>query len=540
MDDFRRKTWDAVIVGTGMGGGTLGLALARRGWQVLFLEKGVSNAPGAQDDVRGRLVDETFDRSHHVDGPARHAALARGGRSWDEIEDVTKGSKRFVPFIGSGVGGSSALYGMVCERLFDIDLTPRLAHPRATDAALPESWPITADELRPWYEQAERLYQVRGEPDPLRPGDNGGSLAPPPPLTPAGAELFEHFQREGLHPYHLHTACDGGERCASCQGFLCDRPCKRESGQTAVWPAIRDHGAALVSDCVAIRFDSDAKRVTKLLARHRGEEVSVQGRHYFLAAGALVSPLLLLGSRSRDWPQGLGNRFDLVGRHLMRHCIDLVMVKPKTPQSFGGRSKELSLNDFYLVEGEKLGTLQSFGSLPGIEFFLHQPGWLGRAARALAPALRWGWRKAIEPSVVLAAIMEDLPQADNRVLPSDSGGVDRQRLRLRYQLSAGDQERLGKFRELVKSALVGYRPFALRLAEDNSALGHVCGTCRFGNDVRSSVLDRFNRVHELDNLHVVDGSFFPTSGGINPSLTIAANALRVAAHLAGSESPVSP
>jgi choline dehydrogenase-like flavoprotein len=126
--------------------------------------------------------------------------------------------------------------------------------------------------------------------------------------------------------------------------------------------------------------------------------------------------------------------------------------------------------------------------------------------------------------VLLAAIMEDLPYPSNRVVPGPALGIE-------YHLHARDYTRLKAFRAHVVRALQPYRYLALHQAEKNAMLAHVCGTCRFGNDPNTSVLDLHNRAHGLENLYVVDSSFFPSSAGTNPALTIAANALRVAVHL---------
>jgi choline dehydrogenase-like flavoprotein len=128
--------------------------------------------------------------------------------------------------------------------------------------------------------------------------------------------------------------------------------------------------------------------------------------------------------------------------------------------------------------------------------------------------------------------MEDLPYLDNRVLPSDRpNGDGRQRMRIHYRLHTNEIERRAAFLRQLKAVLKPFRTMPLGSGKDNSNLGHVCGTCRFGTDPKTSVLDAQNRAHEVDNLYVVDTSFFPSSAGLNPSLTVAANALRVAEHV---------
>ena len=214
--------WDVIVVGTGMGGGMLGHRLAQSGRKVLFVEKGRSTLPGTPGTIRAampELAEPRAGRSHD----AYFDALARAGRSTDEIEDISgRFPHRFVPFIGSGTGGSSALYGMVCERFFAADFTPRQNFRNPGDSTVPEAWPITYEQMRPWYAQAEKLLGVRGQPDPLRPEAAEVNLPAAPLFSADNQPLVEHFASRGLHPYHLPMACDYTEGCVTCQGYLCN------------------------------------------------------------------------------------------------------------------------------------------------------------------------------------------------------------------------------------------------------------------------------------------------------------------------------
>ncbi|MGD9645774.1 MAG: GMC oxidoreductase [Pirellulales bacterium] len=522
--------WDAIVVGTGMGGGTLGAALAQAGWRVLFVERGRSSLDPSDDSIRNDLPD---DRPDVTRLPEREYVelLARGGRSTDLVEDIS-GQKppTFTPFIGAGTGGSTALYGMALERLFAGDFEPRADHPTVDGANLPERWPIDYETLRPWYVAAERLYRVHGTPDPLRPGDTDCQLLESPRLTKTNAELFAHLQSRGLHPYQLHLGCEHLDDCQTCQGYLCARDCKSDSGNRCLRPAIEQHGASLLTNCTATRLEAEGSSVRRVVCRRGDEEIVLRGRYVILAAGALVTPVLLLNSHSVEHPQGLANSSDQVGRNLMRHCIDLLMVQMNAKEPVRGQIKELAFNDFYHLEGQKLGTFQSFGPLPPIAYFLNQESawWL----KVIKPLLVWLGEQLRAKGLVVTTIMEDLPYAEHRVLPSLTpfDGL-RQRIRLNYNLQPYELQRLEMLRKAVENVLKPYKIVQLRGAKENRAIAHVCGTCRFGDDPRTSVLDRDCRAHEVDNLYVVDASFFPSSGGINPSLTIAANALRVAAHL---------
>jgi choline dehydrogenase-like flavoprotein len=530
--EAERVRWDVVVVGTGMGGGMLGHWLARSGRKVLFVEKGRSTLPGVPGTIRSsmpELAEPLAGRS----AEAYYDALARAGRCTDEIEDISKRfSRRFVPFVGSGTGGSSALYGMVCERFFVRDFTPRQNFRDPGDSTVPEAWPVTYDQMRPWYAEAEKLLGVRGQPDPLRPEAAEVGLPPAPPFSTDNHPLVDYLAGRGLHPYHLPMACDYADGCTTCQTYLCDRSCKNDAARNCLLPAIAEHGAHLLAQCRVVRLDADRTAVRRVICENHSGTLTLTAKVVVLAAGALATPVLLLNSRSGDWPRGLANGSGWVGRNLMRHLLDLIEIWPQPDSHVTAPNKEIGLNDFYFADGQKYGTVQSFGAIPPIEWLTNRPGWRGMALRMMNPAVRLVYERFFTGGLVLAAMLEDLPYLDNRVLPSDRPSVDgRQRLRIHYRLHASEIERRAVFLAQLKEVLKPFRRVSLGNGKDNANLGHVCGTCRFGTDPKTSVLDPQNRAHELDNLYVVDTSFFPSSAGLNPSLTVAANALRVAAHL---------
>ncbi|HZU46165.1 MAG TPA: GMC family oxidoreductase [Mycobacterium sp.] len=530
--EAERVVWDVIVVGTGMGGGMLGYSLARSGRRVLFVEKGRSTLPGSPGIIRSalpELAEPLVGRS----AEAYYDALARAGRSTDEIEDISgRFSRRFVPFIGSGTGGSSALYGMACERFFVRDFTPRQNFRDPGDSTVPDAWPVTYDQMRPWYAAAEKLLGVRGQPDPLRPEAAEVDLPPAPPFSADNQPLVDYLRGRGLHPYRLPMACDYTDGCATCAGYICHRACKNDAARNGVLPAVAEHGARLLAECRAVRLDADRNHVRHVICEHRSGMLALKAKVVVLAAGALVTPVLLLNSRSGDWPRGLANSSDLVGRNLMRHLTDWIEIWPQPDHKITAENKEIGLNDFYFFEGQKYGTVQSLSPVPPMEVLTNRPGWGPRMLRLMSPAARPIYERFFTGGLVLALIMEDLPYLDNRVLPWDRPGSDgRQRLRIQYRFHASEIERRAVFLRQLKDVLKPFRKVTLRAAKSNENLGHVCGTCRFGTDPKTSVLDAHNRAHEVDNLYVVDGSFFPSSAGLNPALTIAANALRVAAHI---------
>lgn len=535
---IQSRTWDVIVIGTGMGGATLGYALAKAGKRVLFCEQGRSHLAD-EAALRGNYA-ETFFPEPDVPRAQHREILARSGRYGDGIEDRSgPRRRRYIPFIGAGSGGSSALYGMALERFLPEDFRPREKFSamldRAPDSTLPETWPITYEELAPYYAQAERLYRVRGSADPLRGDQASQTLQSAPPFSVANQELFAFLRGKGLHPYRLPSACEFLPGCRGCQGFLCLRDCKNDSARICLAPALRDHGAALLDRCRVLRLEATRERVTAVACRHQDQDVMLRGETVLLAAGALQSPMLLLRSHSKSWPQGLANDHDLVGRNLMRHCVDLYALSPKTAPVDRDNGKEIAFNDLYAAGSQRLGSVQSFGTLPPsgmivetLEQNIRDSALAGLAGgfRLVKPLVSRILARKLSRTLILASLLEDLPYHDNRVLPA--GGPESGDVILHYHLHSFEKERIAEFRRQLMAILKPYPVTLMKQAENNERIAHACGTCRFGEDPRDSVLDRTNRAHGLENLYVVDSSFFPSSAGTNPSLTIAANALRVA------------
>lgn len=538
MDDISPddREWDVVVVGTGMGGATLGHALSKAGWRVLFCEKGRSTLPNAPA-LRDIYPETCFATNEESETELMCAA----GRFSQVIEDLSGDKpKHFVPFIGSGTGGSSALYGMVLERFFPADFEPAHHYPYTLDSVLPQYWPIQYADLAPFYELAERLYGVRGERDPLRAEATLSPLGTFPPMSGAAREIAEQFKNQGMHPYQLPQACEYTPGCRGCQGFLCGAACKNDSARTCLEPALTHFGAKLLDECEVVKVEANRERVTDLVCRRHGKEFCLKARVFVLAAGALATPALLLRSLSADWPNGVANRSGQVGRNLMRHYIDLYAVFPKHRPERGGNAKEFGCNDLYLAGDGKFGAIQSFGKMPpgsmiadelqhDLRENLHPAA--AAAFRLIKPFVRPIFDHVFSRALVIATIIEDLPYADNCVLPSSNTNPGR--ITIRYRVHPAEADRIKLMRLRMKALLPPYRHLLIKQAENNQRIAHACGTCRAGIDPATSVVDANNRAHGLANLYIVDASFFPSSGGTNPALTIAANALRVADHLLG-------
>ncbi|MCE9667449.1 GMC family oxidoreductase [Myxococcus stipitatus] len=519
--------WDVVVIGTGMGGSTLGYSLARQGRSVLFLERGPSR--------HGPEPEGVASSSNMALAPVdRRERLLRAGQ-WPEalLQQLhDRAPQSFLHPLGVGGGGSSSRFGMVMDRFFPEDFTPLEGRKDASASTLPESWPISYEALAPYYAEAEALFRVRGSADPVRPGVTFRLMEPP---APVGKEvsLLEGFQSLELNPYRIHYACERVAGCDTCVGSLCPRDCRNDAGKVCLRPALRSFSAGMLDWCEVLSLREEGGRVQAALCRGAdGQTFEVRGRTFVMAAGAFMSPALLLRSVSSRHPRGLGNGRDLVGRNLMLHCSDHYLVRSrKAPASFD-MAHGVSLNDFYRHQGEKLGnfhahplTIDAGKVLSWLQGKHSLPAWL-RVLSPIFPLVANVGARLYRERVVFGSVLEDLPYAENRVTGISDDGVVRYEYRVHDEL----RRRVDLSRRLF---LRGLAPrFKVKLISNPRDvalnLGHVCGTCRFGESPETSVLDASNRVHDVDNLYVVDASFFPSSGGINPSLTIAANALRVA------------
>ncbi|MDM9629785.1 GMC family oxidoreductase [Rhizobium sp. S152] len=502
MRDPSAEEWDVAIVGAGMGGAALAYSLATSGQKVLVIEKG-----WARVDTDGAGADS-------LDPDAR----MRAGRWPDQIEaTIDSVDSSFFAALGCGAGGSTLLYAGALERLQRDDF---MSGPEQQRVA--PSWPISYDDLAPFYRLAEERLGARGGGDPLQ--SDPTDLPDPPPLSPGDQHFFGSLHKNGMHPYQLHNA---GDR---------ERGGKIDAMTAFLEPATALGDVHLLPNCAVKRIEATREGVTGLLCETENGEFEVKAMVYVMAAGALSTPVLMLNSTSADWPDGIANSSGLVGRNLMFHVSDMMAVWPRGRVRVSSTAKSIAFRDFYWHEGEKFGQIQSTGLTAGrgnIVYFLKQkldrsgirwPRFLRQLTHI--PGLIGAW--VFGRAVVFASILEDYPYWENRVLP---GTATPAAIRIVYTAHDELKRRTAWFRRLYRTAFAGHWVFILHSGV-NLNFGHACGTCRFGDDPESSVLDRNNRTHDLQNLFVVDGSFFPSSGGVNPSLTIAANALRVGQYIA--------
>lgn len=519
--DPSEDEWDVIVVGTGMGGGTAGYELARRGRRVLFLEKGkfLHGGPGAvlQPDPNRKPEQEMRLMTGRWPHPIR------GRTSFGDVE--------FYAPLGCGTAGTTGLYGSQLERFQPIDFEPLQHFKDIPGAEVPEAWPVGYDEMLPYYRRAEALYRVRGTQDPLNP-DPDAMLLRPPELSERDAALHEAFESRGLHPYRSHVGFQYLPECFECAD-VCPIGCKSDAAGVSVIPALVKFDARLIPECEVVEILATRNQVSGVRVIWKGRESTISARTIVLAAGAYMTPLLLMNSKSSEWPEGLANRNGVVGRYLMLHASDFVAISPRTWHSPDGPEKSIALNDFYVDGGMKLGTLQSVGlklEPAFIQAYLQyvwerDPRWWRSPSSVfIPPVARWAPRVFARASL-FATIVEDLPYAENRIV-ADADSVNGMRFEYRYTDDLMRRNR--HFRKRIRETLSpDHSVRVVTGGRNNINYGHVCGTCRFGDDPTTSALDRDNRAHEIDNLFVVDASFFPSSSGTNPSMTIAANALRV-------------
>ncbi|MBO9464089.1 GMC family oxidoreductase [Tropicibacter sp. R15_0] len=504
--------WDVIVIGTGMGGGTVGRALAEAGQKVLFLEQGQA---GYRSEVNG--LSETF---------VPEARLKRG--LWPTPLSVTLNGKEqsFYAPLGAGVGGSSVFYAATLERPERHDLDDLSDKPHPTGG-----WPAGFDDMAPWFARAAEMFQVYGSPDDLS-AEIPIPLRDPPQLNPVEDSLFQSLRAAGLHPYHAHTGLKRVADCQTCLGVKCPKTCKMDGRSAGVEPALATGMAKLITGAQVTRLHEAEGRVTAAECLINGETQTFHAKRFVLAGGALGSPRLLLASANAAFPNGLANRSGQVGRNLMFHLNEMFALWPKRGTPGGDATKAISMRDLYFQNSTRFGTIQAMGIRASYGEIVHYLNlMLARSRFAKIPGLSQFTRipaaiahKLFGQAQIFVGLMEDLPYPENRVL-YDPQNPDK--LAINYDFHPELLQRRRSFRKAIWRAMSGHRRAFLGFAPELN-YGHPCGTLRFGDDPATSVLNADCRAHDLQNLWVADASFMPTSMGVNPSLTIAANALRVA------------
>ena len=493
--------FDIIIIGTGAGGGTIAHALSDSGARILVVE-------------RGDFVPQE-DENWNPEAVWKHLRYQTSERWVDDR------GREFRPYTHYCVGGNTKFWGSVLYRLRREDFQA-VQH---LDGVSP-AWPIDYDTLDPYYERAERLYQVRGQQglDPTEPARGAYPYAPVPHAE--GMErIVGELRRMGLHPSPLPLGLlrpgesDGCILCNTCNSFACKLHAKSEADVVCIRPALRHSNVTLWTNACARRLLTNAAgtRVVAAEVERDGANVRVEAPLIIVAAGAINSAALLLRSANDRHPDGLANSSGLVGKRYMAHLATMMQGFHPFRKNSTVFQKTVAINDFYLAGPRTrypLGAIQSQGRTHGV---------MAQTVVPWVPVGAYDWW--VSRGVDWLVMSEDLPTPTNSVTVDNRG-----RIHLHYT-----PNNLRAHRRLVRETkrILRRLGFFIVVTHSHGARNttHQCGTLVFGTDPRTSVLDPFCRTHDVENLFVVDASFFPSSAAVNPGLTIAAQALRVADHI---------
>lgn len=502
--------YEYVIIGTGAGGGTIARELAEAGKRILILERG------------GFLPRERENWET--------AAVFRDKRYLAKETWYDKDDQPFEPYTHYWVGGNTKMYGAALLRLRERDFGA-VRHYGGVSPA----WPVAYAEFETYYTRAERMYSVHGErgADPCEPRASGAYPFPALAPEPRMKEVGEALRGMGLRPFpcplgvrlnsedRRETPC----RLSNFDGYPDLTEVKADAHVVGIKPILNRADVTLVTGAYVERLETDrtGSRVTEVIALVNGERRTFRGETVILAAGAINSAALLLRSASASHPNGLANSSDQVGRNYMCHqngCFVSVMEE-ENPSQF---QKHFALTDFYFGAPDSefpLGTIQLMGKPdPGTLAWLRGEQLPGVPLEDIA-------RRTIDFFITA----EDLPDPANRVTLRDDGSIKVSYTRNNATAYERLEAKLADVLTRMERSRGRAAPTFLTSRLGISGVSHQNGTLRFGVDPRTSVLDVNCKAHGLENLYVVDASFFPSSGAVNPSLTIMANAIRVAEHL---------
>jgi choline dehydrogenase-like flavoprotein len=503
--------YDVVIIGTGAGGGTLAYKLAPSGKRILVLERG-GYLPREPENWDSK---EVFLKSRYVTT-----------ERWYD-----KHGERFRPHAQYFVGGNTKFYGAILFRLREQDFGEIRHHGGVSPA-----WPISYADLEPYYEEAERLYLVHGEAgeDPTE-APRGPFPYPAVSHEPRLQQVHDDLLAAGYSPFHLPVGVDLDEsdpergRCVRCDrfdGFPCLTDGKADSHVRCIRPALEHENVTLLTHSKVERLETDSsgRSVTRVVVDRGGHEETYSGDVVVVACGGVNSAALLLRSASDQHPNGLANSSDVVGRHYMAHLNSAVIAISQSPNETKFQ-KTLGVNDFYFGADDfdyPLGHIQTLGKT--------DKSILRGGAPWFAPGLALDY--LAKHAIDFWLTTEDLPHPDNRVTVGRDGSIH---LAKTYRNTEPHRRLLGKLKDLLgpmgchTTAIPRWSVLGQQIPI--AGIAHNCGTVRFGTDPATSALDVDCKAHDLDNLYVVDTSFFPSSSAVNPALTAMANALRVGDHL---------
>jgi choline dehydrogenase-like flavoprotein len=504
--------YDVIIIGTGAGGGTLAYKLAPSGLRILLLERG--------DYIKREL--ENWD-SREVITKGRY----KTNEKW-----IDKTGQQFHPGQHYYVGGQTKFYGAILFRLRETDFGVVRHH-----GGISPAWPLEYEDFEPYYESAERLYHVHGQAgaDPTEPWRSSPFPYPAVTHEPRIQRLADDLVRAGHSPFPLPVGVMLDEsnpqrspciRCTKLDGFPCTLEAKADAHVCAVRPALRHPNVTLVTGARVERLETDesGSTVTGVIVDRDGVPERYRASVVVVSAGAVNSAALLLRSASDRHPDGLANSSGVVGRNYMAHLNSALVAVSKEPNPTRFQ-KTLGVNDFY-------------HRAPDFEYPLGHIQMLGKSDREVIregsplPAPGFVLDYVASHAIDFWLTSEDLPHPENRVT------VDRQgRIHVAYtdRNTEGHKRLIAKLKQLLPKLRCHETLVPNQLIRDGriplAGVAHQCGTVRFGEDPATSALDVHCKAHDLDNLYVVDTSFFPSSSAVNPALTAMANALRVGDHL---------
>ena len=488
---------EVIIIGSGMGGATLAATLAPTGRRILILERGdyLRDSPEARDPAA------IFQRGHF-----------KPNEIWRDISGAA-----LHPGNYAYVGGNTKFCGAVLLRYRAEDFAPL----RHIDGTTP-GWPITYADLEPFYSRAETLYRVRGDltGDPTEPPHSAPYPFPPVPDEPDIAALRHAFAAQGLHVSALPLGVDIDAWLKRARtgwdAFPCTTGAKSDAESCALAEALKHPNVTLQTETKVTRLLAEGRRVTGVEVERAGRKETLTAPTVVLAAGAILSSALLLASSNDDHPTGLANHSDQVGRNFMNHNLTGMVALNPFRRNRTTYEKTIQVNDFYLTggpNGEPLGNIQMLGRITG-------PILAGESGLPL-----WLSRLIADRSIHIMAMSEDLPDPNSRVLWRNGEVV----LDWKKTNTRAHDLLVSRLKQAMRKA--GW-PVTLARGFPKSKPSHQCGTNRMGADPATSVVDVNLKAHDLDNLYICDASVLPTSAAVNPSLTIAALALRAGEHIA--------
>ncbi len=511
--------YDFIIIGTGAGGGTLARKLAPSGKKILILERG---------DYVKRESANWNPRAVNVEGKYKTK------ETWYDRD-----GKPLHPHTNYNVGGNTKFFGAALFRMREQDFSELKHHDGISPA-----WPIGYDELEPFYTQAEAMYHVHGRrgDDPTEPRASSEYPHPPVSHEPRIQHLADDFAALGARPFHVPLGIQIKEndrktlcvRCATCDGFPCLLNAKSDAQICGVDYATEYPNVTLLTNALVTNLitDGSGRSISTVEVDRNGETETYSADIVVLSAGAINSAALLLSSANDDHPNGLANSSDQVGRNYMGHVNSVLLAVSKCPNPTVFQ-KTLAVNDYYFGDKEfpyPMGHISFVGKLDGVT--------LSAGAPAIAPG--FALDQMAKHSLDFWLTTEDLPRSENRVTLDKNGSIVLSYAPNNLEAHKQLQKRLKRLMNNQRHCSTHGHECHQGLFSRNLYLGqqiplagvaHQNGTARFGDDPSTSVLDRNCKAHDLENLYVVDGSFFPSSSAVNPALTIMANALRVGRHL---------